>query len=394
MISVNEALDLIRQQCHPLPPIKIPLENALHFVSAEIIYAPIDVPLFDNSAMDGYAVCHKDVENKVPIKVVYEINAGKNHLPVIQKGEAARIFTGAPIPTGADTVVQQEICHEKNGVLTFLQSFSKGTHIRKQGTQTGKNTLVLPKNTRLTAEYIGFLATLGIDSVKVYPKPKVGIIVTGNELVAAGKSLQNGQIYESNSITLKVLLKELGIDVTFSRWIDDNEEELYQFVNENSTKVDVLLFTGGISVGHYDFVKPVLSRLNATDFFYKVKQKPGKPLYFGKHGSTLVFALPGNPAAVVSCYHVYVKPALQLILNKPVTQNHYGILINSYYKKAGLTHYLKAFVENKKVSLLNNQLSYQMDAYAQANAIAVLTEEQENFPIGEKVKVIYFKTEN
>lgn len=394
MISVKKASELIQQQCHSLPPIKIPLENALHFVSAATIYAPIDVPLFDNSAMDGYAVRYDDIENKAPIKVVYEINAGKSSLPVLQKGEAARIFTGAPIPIGADTVVQQEICLAENDNLTFIQSFSPGTNIRKKGTQTRKNTLVLPKDTLLTAEYIGFLATLGICTVKVYPKPKVGIIVTGKELVAAGNPLQNGQIYESNSIALKVLLKQLGIDVTFSQWIDDNEEELFQFVKDNSAKVDVLLFTGGISVGNYDFVRPVLNRLHATEIFYKVKQKPGKPLYFGKHNTTLLFALPGNPAAVVSCFHVYVKPALQLIMNDTVAQNHYGILIRNYYKKAGLTHYLKAFVEDKKVVLLNNQLSYQMDAYAQANALVILAEEQEDFQIGEKVQVIYFKDIN
>ncbi len=391
MISVKEALHHILQQCHTLPPIRIPLETAGNFIAAETIYSPVAVPFFDNSAMDGYAIRYEDIKNNLPLELHYQIEAGKTRIPELQKGEAAQIFTGAPIPLGADTVVQQENCSVEKGILKLIQSVSPGDHIRKRGTQTQKGDLVVSKGSLLTPEYIGFLATLGIDSVAVFPKPKVGIISTGKELVPAGTILQNGQIYESNSIALKALLHQLEIPVIFSQWIDDKESELYQFVLENHTKVDLLLFTGGISVGDYDFVKPVLEKMEVIEFFYKVRQKPGKPLFFGKKSTTLFFALPGNPSAVVTCFHAYIKPALlQLTGDQPQTE-HDAILLTPYRKKSGLTHFVKALVQNGKATILDKQLSYQMDAYALANAFVVLNEEQEDFKIGEKVRIIFFR---
>lgn len=392
MISVKEALHHILQQCHTLSPIRIPLEAAGNFIAAETIYSPVAVPFFDNSAMDGYAIRYEDIKNNLPLKLHYQIEAGKTRVPELQKGEAARIFTGAPIPLGADTVVQQENCSVEKGILKLIQPVSPGDHIRKRGTQTQKGDLVISRGRLLTPEYIGFLATLGIDSVTVFPKPKVGIISTGKELVPAGTILQNGQIYESNSIALKALLHQLEIPVIFSQWIDDKESELYQFVLENHKKVDLLLFTGGISVGDYDFVKPVLEKTGAIEFFYKVRQKPGKPLFFGKKGTTLFFALPGNPSAVVSCFHVYVKPAIQRITGCQFQTEDYALLVTSYQKKSGLTHFVKALVQNGKATILDRQLSYQMDAYARANAFVVLDEKQEDFKMGEKVKVIFFRS--
>jgi len=391
MISVKEALHHIQQQCHTLAPIRIPLETACNFIAAESIYAPVAVPLFDNSAMDGYAIRYEDIQNKVPLELRYEIEAGKMQIPELHQGEAARIFTGAPIPVGANTVVPQENVMVEKGFLKLTQPVSLGDHIRKKGTQTQKGDRVVVKGSLLTAEYIGFLATLGIDSVTVFPKPKVGIIITGKELVPIGNVLQNGQIYESNSVALKVLLQQMEIPVVFCQWIDDRESELYQFVTENYAKVDLLLFTGGISVGDYDFVKPVLEKINVTEFFYKVRQKPGKPLFFGKKDTTLLFGLPGNPSAVVSCFHVYVKPALQQLSGIFSKTKHYAQLINPYQKKSGLTHFLKALVQNGKVKILDQQLSYQMDSYGQANAFVVLHEEREDFKIGEKVGVIFFR---
>lgn len=390
MITVKEALHHIRQQCHTLPPIRIPLDSACNFIAAETIYAPIDVPCFDNSAMDGYAIRYEDLKNTIPLQLYYEIEAGKTEIPEVHKGEVARIFTGAPIPIGADTVIPQENCTVENGILNCLQTVSIGDHIRKQGTQTRKGDRVLSKGNLLTAEYIGFLATLGIDSVVVFPKPKVGIIITGKELVPVGNTLQNGQIYESNSVALKVLLQQLEIPVVFSQWIDDNESELFHFVSENFTKVDVLLLTGGISVGDYDFVKRILDKIGTTEIFYKIQQKPGKPLFFGKKDQTLFFGLPGNPSAVVTCFHAYIKPALLQITGDQPQAEHDAILVTPYRKKSGLTHFVKARVQGGKATILDKQLSYQMDTYAQANAFVVLNEEQEDFKIGEKVRIIFF----
>lgn len=391
MKTVNEVFEIIEKVARPLPPQVFPILECLDLVAAENLYAPIDVPVFDNSAMDGYAFGFRDFQNNIPLKINYTIEAGSPETIVLKEGEAARIFTGAPIPQGADTVVQQEICVADNGILTFSDEIKPGTHIRKQGSQTQKGSCILEKGNLLTAEFIGFLATFGVLEIKVSPKPKVGILITGKELVPAGKPLKTGQIYESNSIALRAILKTMSVEVLFNKWIDDNPNELLAFIRNEAPKVDVLILTGGISVGDFDFVKPVLDQLNTKEFCYKVKQKPGKPLYFGELGQTFVWALPGNPGSVMTCFHVFVKPFLKAIGGQnPFDKKHYGILTNPFHKKPGITQFVKALMENQKIKILDSQLSYQMNSYPQANGYALLKEGLENFQIGEKVEFIYF----
>lgn len=391
MITVKKAIEIIENSAVQLKAEQIPLLNCLNFISAEEVFAPVNVPAFDNSAMDGYAFCFEDFENNAEIKITDEIQAGTSLLNPLKNGEASRIFTGAPIPENADTVVPQEDVLVENGVLKFQKDVVKGANIRLKGTQTQKGNLVLKKSTRLTPEYIGFLATLGISELSVYSKPKVGIIVTGKELVTLGNPLQQHQIYESNSVFLRAALQKLDINPVFSIWVDDDAEALKKMVIEKYKTVDILLFTGGISVGNYDFVKPVLEDLGVEELFYKVKQKPGKPLFFGNLEKTSVFALPGNPSAVVTCFHAYLKPFLKAKMGFiDFNQKHFGILMTEYSKKAGLTHFVKAYVENNKVEILPNQLSYQMDAYSKANALVILREEQEFFQMGEKIEIIPF----
>lgn len=392
MISVNQALERIEKITKTMEPQFLPLIDCFHLVSAEDVFASFDVPSFDNSAMDGYAFRFEDFKNDEILKINNEIQAGASTLIPLKKMEVARIFTGAPIPENADTVIPQENVRVENGILKIDKEVKQGENIRLKGTQTRKGDLVLAKGTFITPEYMGFLATLGIPRLLVYTKPKIGIIVTGKELVPLDKKLEINQIYESNSVFLTATLQELDLKPEFTIWVDDDKETLKNVVQEKINSVDVLIFTGGISVGDYDFVKPVLEELGTHEIFYKVKQKPGKPLFFGTLNDTTIFALPGNPSAVVVCYHAYIKPFLkQKMGHQNFQKKHFGILINSYSKKAGLTHFVKAFVENNKVEILTNQLSYQMDTYRKANAIAVLKEEQEDFLMGEKIEIIPFR---
>lgn len=391
MISVQQALQVLEEKAKALKPVTLPILDCTGLVAVEKITAPVDVPGFDNSAMDGYAFRFEDFEKNIPLNINYTIAAGNTDLPVLKKGEAARIFTGAPIPAGADTVIQQEICETSHGILAFSQEIKQGSNIRKQGTQTPKGSSVLEKGNLLTPEYIGFLATFGISEIKVYPRPKVGIIVTGKELVQGGNPLKHGQIYESNSISLRAVLKKMNIEILFTEWVDDQREELLNCLQRNLGKTDVILFTGGISVGDYDFVKPVLEQLNAEEYFYKVRQKPGKPLYFGALDETYIWALPGNPASVLSCFHVYVKPFLNALSGQKASgKKQYGILLTPFHKKPEMTQFVKVQMENNKIQILDHQLSYQMDAYVKANGYAVLKEGQEEFQTGEKVEFIPF----
>jgi len=392
MTTHQSAIEVLKNKSKHRKTEILPLANCLHLVSADEVFAPINVPSFDNAAMDGYAFRFEDFLNELNLQIINEIQAGTDALLPLKKGEAARIFTGAPIPENGDTVIPQEDVLVENGMLKFQKKVNKNANVRQKGTQTQKGTLILKKNTKITAEYIGFLATFGIAELEVFAPPKIGIITTGKELVKAGNSLENYQIYDSNSVFLTAAFEEIGLKLSFSIWVDDNKNELKNAIQENVEKVDVLIFTGGISVGDYDFLKPVLDDLDVQESFYRVKQKPGKPLFFGTLNNTEIFALPGNPSAVVMCFHVYLKPFIKEKMGiESFTKKEFGILMNEYIKKSGLTHFVKAFVENNKVEILNNQLSYQMDAYTKANAFAILTENQEYFQIGDKVEVIKFR---
>ena len=392
MISNHQAIEILKAKSKNFNSQILPTEQCLNLVSAVDVMAPIDVPTFDNSAMDGYAISFEDYQNDLELKIMDEIQAGAESILPLKKGTVARIFTGAPIPENGNTVIPQEDVLVENGMLKFQKKVNKNANVRQKGTQTQKGTLILKKNTKITAEYIGFLATFGIAELEVFAPPKIGIITTGKELVKAGNSLENYQIYDSNSVFLTAAFEEIGLKLSFSIWVDDNKNELKNAIQENVEKVDVLIFTGGISVGDYDFLKPVLDDLDVQESFYRVKQKPGKPLFFGTLNNTEIFALPGNPSAVVMCFHVYLKPFIKEKMGiESFTKKEFGILMNEYIKKSGLTHFVKAFVENNKVEILNNQLSYQMDAYTKANAFAILTENQEHFQIGDKVEVIKFR---
>ena len=392
MTTHQSAIEVLKNKSKHRKTEILPLANCLHLVSADEVFAPINVPSFDNAAMDGYVFRFEDFLNELNLQIINEIQAGTDALLPLKKGEAARIFTGAPIPENGDTVIPQEDVLVENGMLKFQKKVNKNANVRQKGTQTQKGTLILKKNTKITAEYIGFLATFGIAELEVFAPPKIGIITTGKELVKAGNSLENYQIYDSNSVFLIAAFGEIGLKLSFSIWVDDNKNELKNAIQENVEKVDVLIFTGGISVGDYDFLKPVLDDLDVQESFYRVKQKPGKPLFFGTLNNTEIFALPGNPSAVVMCFHVYLKPFIKEKMGiESFTKKEFGILMNEYIKKSGLTHFVKAFVENNKVEILNNQLSYQMDAYTKANAFAILTENQEYFQIGDKVEVIKFR---
>lgn len=388
MISVEEALELIHNEADVFPAVDVLLSDTLGYISAEDIFSPTDVPVFDNAAMDGYAFRYDDLAQGNTLLLKYEVQAGQAALPELSPGEVARIFTGAPVPPGADTVVQQEICTVDGGILRVGEGVKRGLNIRLKGSQTIRGALVFRKHQAFSALSIAYLATLGIFKVKVFPKPRVGIIITGKELVAAGSVLQPGQIYESNSVALHAALEDMRVPAVFSQWADDEAEVLASCVRENIARVDILILTGGISVGDYDLVKPVLESMQCRELFYKVKQKPGKPLYFGRHGNTLVFALPGNPASVLSCFHVYVKSAINKMRGLDKVGKHWGILMDNYYKKSRLTHFVRAVIENSKIRIADRQLSYQVDSFAESNCLAVLPAGREDFIVGEKVEVI------
>jgi len=395
MISTSVAKQLISDRCKPI------MINELHLskLSNEVLVADVktktDSPPFHQSAMDGFAIRFDDAKSFTHLILSGEVIAGKVNKQKLMKGTAMRIFTGATVPAGADTVVMQEHTRkDKNGlVLTSLPLLQKGANIRIQGSQIKRGQTALSKGHVLNAASIGYLAMLGIDKVKVYKRPSVGIIATGSELQLPGKILSGSQIYESNTFTLQALLAEMHFGKVAAKRVRDNESSILTTFKKALLAHDVLLITGGISVGDYDLVAPALEKLGVKTVFHKVAQKPGKPFFFGAKGKKLVFALPGNPAAVLTCFLQYVKPALQKMMGYSTVDisSFMAVSKNDFSKKTGLTHFLKARVDmNGRVEVLNGQESYLLNTYALANCLVEVPAESTGFLKGEQVMVHRF----
>jgi len=375
MISVNEAKQIILQFALPKKSSVIGISKAFGLVTSEDIIASTDIPNFAQSSMDGYAF--KFADKNQSLSVIGEMAAGVSKQLKIENGEATRIFTGAPLPENADTVVMQEkIRFENNLLLIEDENLTQGINVRQKGAEVKKGEVAMKEGTYLSAAAIGFLAGIGCSEVSVYTPPKVAIILTGNELQDPGNSLEFGQVYEANSFQLKAVLRQIGIKNIEVFRAEDNPGELHKVLEKAIEENDVVLLNGGVSVGDYDFVTQVANTCGVEEKFHKIKQKPGKPLFFGTKENKLVFGLPGNPSSSLTCFYEYVLPALENCMGLPSTLiETEATATHDYSKPAGLTHFLKAFYSNGKVTPLHAQESFRLHSFAQANCFIVLPEE-------------------
>lgn len=376
MVSIEKALSIVAENIQHSQDIKDkPLIKCLHHYLAKDVFSPINMPPFNQSAMDGYAVFFDDNHTNNFV-IIDESKAGNQKEIILKPGEAVRIFTGAPVPENSNAVIMQENTEVNHNNLTIKDTLSDFKNIRLKGEQIKENELALAKNSILNPAAIGFLATLGITKVPVYKKPSIQIIVTGDELISPGKELAYGQIYESNAIMLQTALANHGFYKVKITKVKDDFSSTKKVINKAIQKNDFVFISGGISVGDYDYVKTSLETLNVEQLFYKVKQKPGKPLYFGKKNNTYIFALPGNPASALTCYHVYAAVALQKYIgNLNPHQNIQQLPIASDYDKKGIrAEFLKAKIHPNKIEILTNQSSAMLNTYAIADALIKLPE--------------------
>jgi len=390
MVTVQEAKSLIKSSIKVLSTIERGMRESVGYVLAEDVLSPLALPPFRQSSMDGYAIHHEDItEAGTKLPVVGESQAGTSTPLVLKRGTSVHILTGAPVPDGATAVVMREkAVRDGDTVSIEYYPVEDGKDVRNLGQQIQKDEVGMPKDTFLTPGSVGFLCGMNVQKVIVYRKPSVGILVTGDELVQPGNDLGFGQVYEANSSMLEAVLKAEGVEKVSVRYVPDNKEATLQALRELTQEFDVVLTTGGVSVGEYDYVGTSLIEIGVEEIFYKVRQRPGKPVFFGKKGNTIVFGLPGNPAATLVCYYQYVLPALRMMsgrkdcflptLQLPIT--------HAFSFKGERDEFLKAIATTREVTPLDGQESFVLRSFAIANALIYLPVSQNSVEPGDMVE--------
>jgi molybdopterin molybdotransferase len=313
ILSIVEALQIIRDKIPAVTPVECSLQQGVGKYLASDVVAPEPSPRYTSSAMDGYAVRWEDVLSACPevpvrLKIVGESQAGMQFRGVVGSGEAIRISTGAVLGEGCDTVVRVEDTEEIDGSVLIKSVRCHGQDVRHLGEEFGAGELLLSRGTRITAAAAALLAAVGIEKLSVCKPCGVALLVTGSELVSVGEELGADQIRDSNMIMLRAAIEDSGGEVVRAVRVSDDAEATRQAMNE--TSADIIICSGGISVGRHDHVKKAAEDNGYQPFFWQIRQKPGKPLYFAGKGDTLLFGLPGNPVSAFMCFTHYVRPVI------------------------------------------------------------------------------------
>ncbi len=335
MISVAEAVQIVRNQTASLPSERVPLSRALGRILAEDILADSDLPPFNRAQMDGYAVRATDVkEAPVRLRIVGESAAGRGWHQELQEGQAVRIMTGAPVPAGADAVQQVELTHElRDGtVVEILESVEVGRSIVNRGKEITGGTTVLRPGIPITAQMIAVLASFGYGEVSVGQTPRVSVFATGTELVDVDERPGQDQIRDSNNYTIEAYARLANASVERLPLAGDEPSTLARRIKAAAKEAEIVITSGGVSMGVYDFTKSALKELEAEIFFEKVALKPGKPTVFGRLPSgTLIFGLPGNPVSVSVTFNLFARTAIWTMqgANEPSLKPETAVLANS-----------------------------------------------------------------
>ena len=312
MISVTEAISIVKEQTERLPAETIALADALSRVLAEDVVADSDLPPFDRAQMDGYAVRSADTQEVTArLRVVGESAAGSGWKGKMKAGEAVRIMTGAPVPAGADSVQKVEVTSEANGVVEITETTRPGQFIVKRATEIKAGETVLQAGEEINAARMAALASFGYAEVKVGSRPRVTVLATGSELVRVNEKPGADQIRDSNSYSLGAYAQLAGAQVERLPLAGDDPELLRREIKEAAARSDALILSGGVSMGVYDFTKAALRALDAKIFFERVHLRPGKPTVFARMGKTLIFGLPGNPVSVSVTFNLFARTALR-----------------------------------------------------------------------------------
>jgi molybdopterin molybdotransferase len=405
---VNEILQESHKLNHASDIESVPLDQAINRILAEDLLSPIDVPAADNSAMDGFAFngdCLSDNENAITLKVVGTAYAGKPYEGKISQGQCLKIMTGALMPQGCDTVIPQELTESADDSVVSLKQnqVKRGDNRRLRGEDLAKDKAAITAGRLLRPSDLGLAASLGIAKLQVRRKLKVAILSSGNELRPLGQALDVGNIYDSNRYSLTGLLNRLNLEIIDCGIVRDDPSSLKEAFLEAASKADVLISSGGVSVGEADFTKQIMQELGDVGF-WKIAMRPGRPMAFGilrsvdpSGSKTLFFGLPGNPVAVMVTFYQFVRSAL-LQLNganhtePPLTQ---AISESAIRKKPGRTEFQRAVLGRRAdgrptVKLTGSQGAGILRSMSEANCFVILPHDQGNVAAGEWVDVALF----
>jgi molybdopterin molybdotransferase len=393
-MPVEKARQFIKQYLDPVAETeRVTLHQSLGRIIAQDILSPANVPNYDNSAMDGYAFNAQDL-NTAQLKVIGTAFAGKAFSGTVASGECVRIMTGAVMPQGADTVAMQEKVFRDGDSIQFTEAPKPRVNVRYAGEDLKQGQNVLSAGHLVQAADLGLLASLGIPEIKVYRKLKVAFFSTGDELVAVGKPLSTGQVYDSNRYTLYGMLNRLGVEILDLGAIADDPLQLENTLLNAATQADVIITSGGVSVGEADYMKALLSK-HGQVMFWKIAMKPGRPLAYGKVGNAHYFGLPGNPVAVMVTFYQFVREALLTLMGQPHTNPlpMFEVECSAPIKKlTGRTEFQRGVLYTDatgtwKVKPTGAQGSAILSSMSLANCFIVLDETIGNLEAGAMVKV-------
>ena len=400
MISIEKAKKIIAENLPRREVETIGLTDAFGRVIAEDVTAPEPSPRYTNSAMDGFAARWVDVHsaiktNPVSLPIVGESGAGVPYKKKIEKGQAIRISTGAMIPDGADTVVPQEDTQFEKKIVKILKVSKKHQNIRFKGGEFSEGKTVLKKGTLIQSPQIGLLSALGILNITVFRKPRVAIIVTGTEIKPFNSKIESWQIRDSNSVMLKTAVIEAGGEISLTKIVSDDPAKTHSILNEAVQKADIIIFSGGVSVGPHDLVKAAAEESGFQTLFWRVNQKPGKPLFVAKKKRILIFGLPGNPVSAYMCYLLYVKPILNYMLgNKRDEKVIKGQLIEALHNNLSRDHIMRVKIKKSSNNIpriipLKKQGSHMLTSLTDAEGF-ILIKSNESLRAKSIVKVNLF----
>lgn len=373
----------------------LPLTQAHGRILAENIQAEFNVPPHRNSSMDGYAFAYLGLNSSTRLKQVGISWAGRPYLGKVELGECVRIMTGACLPEDTDTVVMQENTSKQDGYILLSSKPQLGENVRYPGDDLKQGEVILKAGRKLTAADIGLAASLGISKLKVLRKARIAFLSTGDELKPLGSSLAWGEIYDSNRYTLNALLQNLPVDILDLGIIPDRAEAIELAFTQAKHQADLLISSGGVSVGDADFVTSTLKKLGEINF-WKLAMKPGKPLAHGKLGNCLFFGLPGNPVSVMATFLLFVRPAILKLVGDTIVQaNTYSATTLTQLKKVpGRKDYQRGIyvqtAEGYQVSSTGKQESHMLRSMSQANCFIVLEREAGDLAAGSKVQILPF----